>query len=215
LRALSDRLDRRRHVRRRHGWLEGIDRSSSAANASWSATICVTNVTRLADGIKRVAQFDPGQGQPDRHLTETLDAVEMAFKAGYTVVIAPFPARPRIPPSADLAVATNCGQIKTGSLARSDRTASTISCCGSSTNWALSEYAGRAALKRCGGGAPHIRLKNIKREVYDEHRHQDRASTTFSHQEERRTRNVAGKRPDPEPAADEVVVRVEAFADHP
>ena len=55
-------------------------------------------------------------------LTETLDAVEMAHKAGYTAVMSHRSGETEDSTIADLAVATNCGQIKTGSLARSDRT---------------------------------------------------------------------------------------------
>ena len=56
-------------------------------------------------------------------LTETLAAVEMAHKAGYTAVMSHRSGETEDATIADLAVATNCGQIKTGSLARSDRTA--------------------------------------------------------------------------------------------
>jgi enolase len=84
----------------------------------------VTNVNRLAEGIKagrgnsilvKVNQIGT--------LTETLAAVEMAFKAGYTAVMSHRSGETEDSTIADLAVATNCGQIKTGSLARSDRTA--------------------------------------------------------------------------------------------
>ena len=56
-------------------------------------------------------------------LTETLDAVETAHKAGYRAVMSHRSGETEDSTIADLAVATNCGQIKTGSLARSDRTA--------------------------------------------------------------------------------------------
>ncbi len=84
----------------------------------------VTNVTRLADGIRhgransiliKVNQIGS--------LTETLAAVEMASKAAYTSVMSHRSGETEDSTIADLAVATNCGQIKTGSLARSDRTA--------------------------------------------------------------------------------------------
>jgi hypothetical protein len=55
-------------------------------------------------------------------LTETLAAVEMAQRAGYTAVMSHRSGETEDSTIADLAVATNCGQIKTGSLARSDRT---------------------------------------------------------------------------------------------
>ncbi len=56
-------------------------------------------------------------------LTETLAAVSMAHNAGYTAVMSHRSGETEDSTIADLAVATNCGQIKTGSLARSDRTA--------------------------------------------------------------------------------------------
>lgn len=56
-------------------------------------------------------------------LTETLEAVEIAHRAGYTAVMSHRSGETEDSTIADLAVATNCGQIKTGSLARSDRTA--------------------------------------------------------------------------------------------
>ena len=56
-------------------------------------------------------------------LSETLETVEMAHKAGYTVVMSHRSGETEDATIADLAVATNCGQIKTGSLARSDRLA--------------------------------------------------------------------------------------------
>ena len=56
-------------------------------------------------------------------LTETLSAVDMAHRGGYTAVMSHRSGETEDATIADLAVATNCGQIKTGSLARSDRTA--------------------------------------------------------------------------------------------
>jgi enolase len=56
-------------------------------------------------------------------LTETLAAVDMAHRASYTAVMSHRSGETEDATIADLAVATNCGQIKTGSLARSDRTA--------------------------------------------------------------------------------------------
>jgi enolase len=56
-------------------------------------------------------------------LTETLEAVEMAHKASYTAVMSHRSGETEDSTIADLSVATNCGQIKTGSLARSDRLA--------------------------------------------------------------------------------------------
>jgi len=56
-------------------------------------------------------------------LSETLDAVDMAHRAGFTAVMSHRSGETSDTTIADLAVATNCGQIKTGSLARSDRLA--------------------------------------------------------------------------------------------
>jgi enolase len=84
----------------------------------------VTNVLRLADGIKRgLANSILVKVNQIGTLTETLAAVEMAHKAGYTAVMSHRSGETEDATIADLAVATNCGQIKTGSLARSDRTA--------------------------------------------------------------------------------------------
>ena len=84
----------------------------------------VTNVRRLADGIKRgLANSILVKVNQIGTLTETLAAVEMAHKAGYTAVMSHRSGETEDSTIADLAVATNCGQIKTGSLARSDRTA--------------------------------------------------------------------------------------------
>ena len=84
----------------------------------------VTNVARLAKGIKDgVANSILVKVNQIGTLSETLAAVEMAHKAGYTAVMSHRSGETEDSTIADLAVATNCGQIKTGSLARSDRTA--------------------------------------------------------------------------------------------
>ena len=86
--------------------------------------IFVTNVTRLADGIRRgLGNSVLIKVNQIGSLTETLAAVEMAHKAAYTAVMSHRSGETEDSTIADLAVATNCGQIKTGSLARSDRTA--------------------------------------------------------------------------------------------
>ncbi len=84
----------------------------------------VTNSARLRDGIKMgVANSILVKVNQIGSLTETLDAVETAHKAGYTAVMSHRSGETEDSTIADLAVATNCGQIKTGSLARSDRLA--------------------------------------------------------------------------------------------
>ena len=84
----------------------------------------VTNVTRLADGIKtKTANSILVKVNQIGSLSETLAAVDMAHRAGYTAVMSHRSGETEDATIADLAVATNCGQIKTGSLARSDRLA--------------------------------------------------------------------------------------------
>jgi enolase len=86
--------------------------------------IFVTNVARLREGIAgSYANSILVKVNQIGTLTETLAAVEMAHKAGYTAVMSHRSGETEDSTIADLAVATNCGQIKTGSLARSDRTA--------------------------------------------------------------------------------------------
>ena len=84
----------------------------------------VTNPTRLVEGIKRgSANSMLVKVNQIGTLTETLQAVEMAHRAGFTNVMSHRSGETEDATIADLAVATNCGQIKTGSLARSDRLA--------------------------------------------------------------------------------------------
>lgn len=84
----------------------------------------VTNPARLADGIEKgVANSILVKVNQIGTLTETLEAVDMAHRAGYTAVMSHRSGETEDATIADLAVATNCGQIKTGSLARSDRLA--------------------------------------------------------------------------------------------
>ena len=84
----------------------------------------VTNVTRLSDGMARgLANSLLVKVNQIGTLTETMDAVSMAQRGGYTAVMSHRSGETEDSTIADLAVATNCGQIKTGSLARSDRLA--------------------------------------------------------------------------------------------
>jgi enolase len=84
----------------------------------------VTNPARLQDGIKRgLGNSILIKVNQIGTLSETLDAVEIAHRNGYTSVMSHRSGETEDSTIADLAVATNCGQIKTGSLARSDRTA--------------------------------------------------------------------------------------------
>jgi enolase len=110
----------------------------------------VTNVNRLSQGIEQgLGNSILVKVNQIGTLTETLAAVEMAHKAGYTAVMSHRSGETEDSTIADLAVATNSGQIKTGSLARSDRTAK--------YNQLLrieqelgpqARYAGKAALRR-------------------------------------------------------------------
>ncbi|MEM9870327.1 MAG: phosphopyruvate hydratase [Pseudomonadota bacterium] len=84
----------------------------------------VTNPTRLAEGIERgCANSMLVKVNQIGSLSETLKAVDMAHRARYTNVMSHRSGETEDATIADLAVATNCGQIKTGSLARSDRLA--------------------------------------------------------------------------------------------
>ncbi|WP_333587141.1 phosphopyruvate hydratase [Phenylobacterium sp.] len=110
----------------------------------------VTNPARLSDGVARgLGNSILVKVNQIGTLSETLEAVDMAHRAGYTAVMSHRSGETEDATIADLAVATNCGQIKTGSLARSDRTAK--------YNQLLrieeelgdqAVYAGRQALKR-------------------------------------------------------------------
>jgi enolase len=84
----------------------------------------VTNPARLSDGIRRgLANSILVKVNQIGTLSETLEAVSMAHRAAYTAVMSHRSGETEDSTIADLAVATNCGQIKTGSLARSDRLA--------------------------------------------------------------------------------------------
>ena len=112
----------------------------------------MTNVDRLAAGIKEgIGNSILIKVNQIGTLTETLAAVEMAHKAGYTAVMSHRSGETEDSTIADLAVATNCGQIKTGSLARSDRTAKYNQLLRIEEDLgAQARYAGRAALKTLG-----------------------------------------------------------------
>lgn len=84
----------------------------------------VTNTDRIAEGIKRgITNSVLIKVNQIGTLTETLDAIELSHKAGYTTVISHRSGETEDSTIADLAVATNAGQIKTGSISRSDRIA--------------------------------------------------------------------------------------------
>ncbi len=86
--------------------------------------VFVTNPKRLAQGIaKGIANSILVKVNQIGTLTETMTTVDLAHRAGYTAVMSHRSGETEDTTIADLAVATNCGQIKTGSLSRSDRTA--------------------------------------------------------------------------------------------
>ncbi len=84
----------------------------------------VTNTKKLAEGIERsIGNSILIKVNQIGSLTETLDAIEMAKQAGYTAVVSHRSGETEDATIADIAVATNAGQIKTGSLSRTDRIA--------------------------------------------------------------------------------------------
>jgi enolase len=112
--------------------------------------IFVTNVARLKQGIDQgVANAILIKVNQIGTLSETLDAVRMAHDAGYAAVMSHRSGETEDATIADLAVATNCGQIKTGSLARSDRVAKYNQLIRIEEELGpRARYAGRSVLKR-------------------------------------------------------------------
>jgi len=109
----------------------------------------VTNPKRLADGIERgTANSILVKVNQIGTLSETLDAVELAHRSGYTAVMSHRSGETEDTTIADIAVATNCGQIKTGSLSRSDRLAKYNQLLRIEERLgSAARFAGRAALK--------------------------------------------------------------------
>jgi enolase len=112
--------------------------------------VFVTNVTRLRQGIEQgIANAILVKVNQIGTLSETLDSVRMAQAAGYHAVMSHRSGETEDATIADLAVATNCGQIKTGSLARSDRVAKYNQLLRIEERLgAAARYAGRSVLKR-------------------------------------------------------------------
>jgi enolase len=110
----------------------------------------VTNTKRLKEGIdKGIANSILVKVNQIGTLTETLDAVSMAQAAAYTAVMSHRSGETEDSTIADLAVATNCGQIKTGSLSRSDRIAKYNQLLRIEEELGTTAmYAGKSALKR-------------------------------------------------------------------
>jgi enolase len=109
----------------------------------------VTNVARLSDGIKRgLGNSILVKVNQIGSLTETFAAIAMAHQASYTTVMSHRSGETEDSTISDLAVAANCGQIKTGSLARSDRTAKYNQLLRIEEDLgSQAKYAGRAALR--------------------------------------------------------------------
>ena len=114
----------------------------------------VTNTERLAQGIEKgIANSILVKVNQVGSLSETLDAVGMAQRASYTVVMSHRSGETEDTTIADLSVATNAGQIKTGSLSRSDRTAKYNQLIRIEEELGdVARYAGRSVL-RAGAGA--------------------------------------------------------------
>ncbi len=110
----------------------------------------VTNTTRLAEGIKKgIANSILVKVNQIGSLTETLEAMEMAARAGYTSISSHRSGETEDSFIADLAVATNCGQIKTGSASRTDRMAKYNQLLRIEEDLGASaKYAGRSAFKQ-------------------------------------------------------------------
>lgn len=105
------------------GWSE-LTRVLGAKIQLVGDDLFVTNAERLARGIEaKCANSVLVKVNQIGTLTETLETVELAHRAGYTTVMSHRSGETEDATIADLAVACNCGQIKTGSLSRSDRTA--------------------------------------------------------------------------------------------
>jgi enolase len=131
------------------GWKLLTDRLGASVNLVGD-DLFVTNTERLRRGIEtgtgnailvKVNQIGT--------LTETLEAVETAHRAGYRAVMSHRSGETEDATIADLAVATNCGQIKTGSLSRSDRTAKYNQLIRIEQELgAAARYGGRAAVRR-------------------------------------------------------------------
>ena len=116
----------------------------------------VTNVERLQRGIDTgVANSILVKVNQIGSLTETLDTVELATRAGYTCIMSHRSGETEDTTIADLAVATNCGQIKTGAPARSDRVAKYNQLLRIEDELGeTAAFRGRAALARTGGDSP-------------------------------------------------------------
>ena len=124
-RPLPDRLDRGRHGRGGLGRLEDADRPDRRHASSSSATTCSSPTPSGSSAASTPASANSILVKVNQigTLTETLAAIDMARDAGYTAVMSHRSGETEDTTIADLAVATGCGQIKTGAPSRSDRVA--------------------------------------------------------------------------------------------
>ena len=123
-RPLPDRVHRGRDGRGGLGRLEGLTARLGDRVQLVGDDLFVTNPERPAQGIERgVANSILVKVNQIGTLTETLEAIEVAREAGYTAVMSHRSGETEDVTIADLAVATGCGQIKTGAPSRSDRVA--------------------------------------------------------------------------------------------
>ena len=122
-REVPHHLHRGRHGRERLGRLEAADRRASATRSSSSATTCSSPTSSasskgIALGCANAVLIKVNQIGT---LTETLDAIQMAHRAGWTAVVSHRSGETEDTTIADLSVAVNAGQIKTGAPSRTDR----------------------------------------------------------------------------------------------
>ncbi len=118
------------------GWKMLTD--ALGGNCSWWATICSSLIPPACPPVlkKGVANSILIKVNQIGTLTETLDAIQMANRAGYTAVVSHRSGETEDTTIADLSVALNAGQIKTGAPAAPTAYANTISCCALKRTWA-------------------------------------------------------------------------------
>ena len=122
---VPDRLDRGPAGRGRLGRLGRADRRSSATGSRSSATTCSSPTRSASPAASPSSSANAVLVKVNQigSLTETLDAVDLAHRAGFSCMMSHRSGETEDTTIADLAVATGCGQIKTGAPARSDRVA--------------------------------------------------------------------------------------------
>ncbi len=148
---LPDRLDRGWLFRGRLGGLGAPDGGAGQHACSWSATTCSSPTRSGCAAASRPAPATAVLVKVNQigTLSETLETMEIAHRAGMTTVMSHRSGETEDTTIADLAVAANCGQIKTGSLSRSDRTSKYNQLIRIEAELgAAARYAGRTILRR-------------------------------------------------------------------